>query len=318
MNDVVASTLIAEPRHETITHYAGGSADICPSPELTCHYDPKGAVLWSTISPRGVPCFTPSLLHDMERGSQVVEGFFTDSAIPRPLRYIVIRSGIPKVFNVGGDLAYFQRLIGAQDRARLTEYARTAISVTYRNFMAHNLRGVTTIALLEGDALGGGLECALSCDVIIAEEHIKAGFPEILFDMFPGMGGLSFLARRVGRTVVEQMTRSGRQYGARELLDLGVIDQVVPTGEGRDAVLILMRQRENQGEGHASMNSVDKLLRPVTLNELNEVVRLWVDCALRLSARGQQWMRRLHQQQLASFGVANLALVQSDGVSVAK
>jgi hypothetical protein len=54
------------------------------------------------------------------------------------------------------------------------------------------------------------------------------------------------------------------------------------------------------------------MLRPVTLSEMNNVLRLWVDCALRLPERGQQWMRRLHQQQIAAFGAGSLALVQAD------
>jgi DSF synthase len=64
--------------------------------------------------------------------------------------------------------------------------------------------------------------------------------------MFPGMGGMSFLSRRVGRKVADDMVRTGRQYSALELLDLGVIDDVVDTGEGQRAVHKLMRKREHQ------------------------------------------------------------------------
>ena len=108
------------------------------------------------------------------------------------------------------------------------------------------------MALLEGDALGGGLECALSCDFVIAEKHVKAGFPEVLFSMFPGMGGMSFLARRVNRSVANEMVRTGRQYTALELLELGVIDQVVDTGEGVEGVRKLMRKRAHQEGGTRS------------------------------------------------------------------
>jgi DSF synthase len=299
---VVPKPVLAASAPDGITRYPDGAVDLEVSPELKCHYDPEDAILWTTSTPQGIPCFSSDLLHAMERGSQLVEGYFSGAENTRPLRYIVVRSGVPKVFSTGGDLGYFLRLIAAQDRARLTEYARAAINVAYRNYTAHNLQGVTTVALLEGDALGGGFESALSCDILIAEEHIKAGFPEVLFNMFPGMGGLSFLARRAGRKVVDELTRSGRQYGARELLEMGVIDQVVPTGQAVEAVSRLMRQREHQFEAHSAMNGIDRLLRPINLNELNEVVRMWVDCAMHLSPRGQAWMKRLHQQQLANFG----------------
>jgi DSF synthase len=286
----------------SIIQHADGSAEFAVSPQFSCHYDASDAVLWSTWAPRGIPSFNIDLLHDLERGSQMIEGHFSGNADARPLNYIVLRSGAPGAFNVGGDLGYFQRLILSQNRARLTEYARAAINVLYRNYTAHNLSGVTTVALLEGDALGGGLECALSCDVVIMEKHAKAGFPEVLFSMFPGMGGMSFLARRVSRSVANDMVRSGRQYTALELLELGVIDEIVDTGEGVAAVRKLMRKRAHQEAAHAAISMVDQIVRPLGLQELYDVVKIWVDCALKLSPRSLEWMQRLYQRQFAVFG----------------
>lgn len=310
MNNFVSPAILSVPDsdHDGVVQHYDGAADFSFSSDLECHYDPVRATLWSDWQPSGVPCFSIQLLHAMERGSQAIEGYFAGHEANRPLHYIVVRSMVPKVFSLGGDLAYFQRLIEAKDHARLIEYARAAVNVTYRNYVSHNLKGVTTIALLEGDALGGGFESALSCDVVIAEKHVKAGFPEVLFDMFPGMGGLSFLARRVGRRTANELTRTGRQYSAQELLELGVIDFVVDSGSGLEEVQRLIRQREQQRTAHNAMNAVDRLLRPVTLQELTDVVQLWVDSAMQLTPRSLQWMRRLHQQQVAAFG-RPLALV---------
>jgi DSF synthase len=285
-----------------VIEYADGSAQFVISPQFSCYYDRADAALWSRWVPRGIPSFNLELLHDLEHASQLIEGHFAEAGLERPLRYVLLRSGVAGAFSVGGDLGYFRRLILARDRARLTEYARAAISVQYRNYSAHSLPGVTTIALLEGDALGGGLECALSCDTVIAERHIKAGFPEVLFNMFPGMGGMSFLARRVNRNIAEEMVRTGRQYSALELLDMGVIDQVVDSGTGVDAVRRLLRKREHQQAAHIAINAVDRLVRPLGLQELHEVVKIWVDCALQLSPRSLEWMQRLYQRQLAIFG----------------
>ena len=287
--------------NEVIQH-ADRSAEFAISSQFACHYDANDAVLWSSWMPRGVPSFNIDLLHDLERASQMIEGYFSGSEQTRPLDYIVLRSGVPGAFSVGGDLGYFQRLIVAQNRARLTEYARAAITVQYRNFTTHNLSGVTTVALLEGDALGGGLECALSCDVVIAEKQVKAGFPEVLFNMFPGMGGISFLTRRVGRSAADEIVRTGRQYTALELLDLGIVDHVAESGEGMEALQKLMRRREHQKAGHSAISAVDRLIRPLTMQELHDVAKIWVDCALKLSPRGLEWMQRLYQRQLAIFG----------------
>jgi DSF synthase len=285
-----------------VIEHQDGSAQFVISPQLSCDYDRKGAVLWTRWAPRGVPSFNMELLRDLERGSQMIEGYFCDADRDRPLNFIVLRSAVESAFSVGGDLGYFQRLIASQDRARLTEYARAAISVQYRNHMAHNVNGVTTVALLEGDALGGGFECALSCDVVIAEKHVKAGFPEVLFNMFPGMGGMSFLARRASRRTADEMVRTGRLYSALELLELGVIDQVVDTGDGLAAVHSIMRKREHQHVAHAAINAADRLVRPIGMQELHDVVKLWVDCALKLSPRSLEWMQRLYQRQLSIFG----------------
>lgn len=289
-----------------------GTADSNSSPfaisdQFRCEYDQAARVLWSKWLPRGIPSFNSELLHDLEKASQVIEGHFAGASDIRPLDYIVLRSGVRGAFNVGGDLGYFQRLIVSQDRARLTEYARAAINVVYRNYTSHNLNGVTTIALLEGDALGGGFECALSCDVVIAEKHVKAGFPEVLFNMFPGMGGMSFLARRANRHVADELVRTGRQYSAAELRELGIIDEVVDSGDGMAAVKRLMKRRERQHAAHVAMNRVDRIVRPVVLQELYDIVKLWVDCALQLSPHSLEWMQRLYQRQLAIFGACTEA-----------
>ena len=301
MNAIVSATILSTRSESNVIQHEDGAADFVVSPHLACHYDRADATLWSHWKPRGVPSFNVDLLRDLERASQLIEGHFRGNA-ESPLRYVVLKSGIPNVFNLGGDLGYFQALIDAQDRAGLADYARSAVNAIYRNYVGHGLPGVTTIALLEGDALGGGFECALSCDMVVAERHVKAGFPEVLFNMFPGMGGISFLARRVGRKTADDLVRSGRQYTALELHDLGVVDRVVETGEGDRAVRDIVARRQHQQAAHAAMNRIDRMIRPVTMQELYEVVTMWVDCAMQMSPRSLEWMQRLYQRQLAVFG----------------
>ena len=254
----------------------------CSVPGSQRNIDRVDHALWTTWQPSAIPCFTIELLRELRAASAEIERRFSSPTIS-PLRYIIIRSAVANVFNLGGDLAYFARLIEAQDEAGLAEYANLAVDVTFRNYTGHNLPNVTTIALLEGDALGGGFESALSCDLVIAEKHVKAGFPEVLFNMFPGMGGLSFLARRTSRQIVNEVTRSGRLYSAQELYDFGIVDMVVESGEAVTAARRLLRQRYQQHEAHSAMNVVDRLIRPVARDELDDVVRLWVDSALRLT-----------------------------------
>ena len=102
------------------------------------------------------------------------------------------------VFNLGGDLALFREAIARHDRETLVAYGRNCVDNLYPWSRNCDLP-LTTISLVQGEALGGGFECALSASVLIAEESSRMGFPEILFNLFPGMGAYSFLTRKVGR-----------------------------------------------------------------------------------------------------------------------
>src|SRR6266446_10464889 len=129
-------------------------------------------------------------------------------------------SRTPRVFNLGGDLALFVLLIKARDRDALAHYAKLCIDNMYPRIRSFSCRNLTTISLVQGDALGGGFECALSSDVIVAEESAQMGLPEMLFNLFPGMGAYSLLARRLGVREAERMILSGRLVGARKLHEM--------------------------------------------------------------------------------------------------
>jgi DSF synthase len=151
------------------------------------------------------------------------------------VRYYVLASQIPGIFNVGGDLSFFVNKIRARDRQALRRYAYDCVDPIY-NVAAGFDSGIVSVGLLQGDALGGGLEAALCCHFIIAERGVKMGLPEILFNSFPGMGAYSMLSRRLDSVRAERMIFSGRIYSAEEMYDLGVIDLVVNKGCGEQAV----------------------------------------------------------------------------------
>ena len=97
------------------------------------------------------------------------------------------------------------------------------------------------IAAVEGFALGGGFELALSCDLIIAGEGAAVGLPEVSVGVIPGGGGTQLLTRRVGWSRAASMIFTARRLTAAQALDLGCVDEVVATGSARARGLELAR-----------------------------------------------------------------------------
>ncbi len=188
------------------------------------------------MNPSERPCFTTDLLNEIRAAQTAVRQSFADAGEGQePVRYVVVGSYIPGIFNMGGHLELFASLVEKQDPAGLKQYAKLCIDCVFAH-ATHLDLPVSTISLVQGDALGGGFEQALSSDVIIAEKSAKFGLPEILFGLFPGMGAYSFLSRKLGTVGAERMIKSGKIYSAEELLEMGLVDEVAEDGFGREAL----------------------------------------------------------------------------------
>ncbi len=263
-------------------------------PDLAVSHDPHQRTLWQYMAPRRRPSFTVELLADMAKVLDAVAGTSAEGTggSRLPVRYLVLASRITGIFNLGGDLSLFLRLIEAGDAEGLRRYAYACIDVQYRRSSNLGLP-IHTIALVQGDALGGGFEAALANDVIIAERGTKFGLPEILFNLFPGMGAHSFLSRRLGAGLAERMMLSGRVYTAEELHEMGLIDTIAEPGEGVAAVHDYIERHERAMLGREAIFGLRRVTNPVTHEELIRVTDLWVDTALTLSARDLRRMEHL-------------------------
>ncbi|MFO7542168.1 MAG: crotonase/enoyl-CoA hydratase family protein [Thiobacillus sp.] len=264
--------------------------------QLTTYFDPHSEVAWGYMHSEPRPCFTPTLLHELLDWCHSVARQIDDPNQP-DVRYMVTASSLPGVFNYGGDLNRFAELIASGDQERLSKYAKACIEPLYLNAVHLNRPGLKSIALVQGDALGGGFECALSGNVLIAERGCKLGFPEILFNLFPGMGALSLLGRRVGYQKAEQMILSGRLYLAEELHALGVVDVLAEPGEGEMAVHEYIRREARSRNGALALRSVREEIQPIAYAELMRVAEIWVDAALRLEPKDLRMMERLVSRQ---------------------
>ncbi|MEO8011580.1 MAG: crotonase/enoyl-CoA hydratase family protein [Dokdonella sp.] len=242
-------------------------------------------------------CFSPPLIKEIREFQKRTADKLSAQAMRADARLAhVVLASDADVFNLGGDLDLFCRLIRERNREHLLAYARQCVEGIYA-FHAHLNRNAHTIALVQGDALGGGFEAALSCQSIIAEEGIGMGFPEVLFDLFPGMGAYSFLCKRVSPKFAEEMMLNGAIYSSEELYRLGVIDILVPRGDGVQAVHELVRRNQRISHARGAMNRVREIAQPVNLIELMQVTEIWVDTAMQLGEKSLRTMERLVRAQ---------------------
>jgi DSF synthase len=220
-----------------------------------------------------------------------------------PLRTVVWGSSFPGIWNLGGDLELFTRLIRTQGAAELRSYAYACVDAVYQNLTKMGLP-ILTIALVQGDALGGGFESALTNDVIIAERDSKLGLPEVLFNMFPGMGAYSLLCRRLDGVRAQKLILSGRLYEAEELEELGLVDLVVDRGEGPVAVREYLERNQRRHGTLLALSRIRQRCQPITYEELIDVTDVWVETALGLGEADLRRMEHLVRAQLRRYARA--------------
>ena len=267
--------------------------------QLKTRFEPEYGVYWATMAPRPRPCFNPQLLLELRSFiDNIVDtgGRIRHDGAEHTINYAVLASQAQGAFNLGGDLALFRSAILNRDREQLNRYAKMCVDDLYpwnRNFDLP----ITTISLVQGNALGGGFEAALASTVVIAEESARMGFPEVLFNLFPGMGAYSFLQRKVGRRITEELITSGNTYTAKQLYDMGVVDVVTPDGTGEAAVYGYVRKHFKAGNGRRAFERVRRDFEAVTRDELEHVTAIWVDAAMKLTERDLKMMDRLVRAQ---------------------
>lgn len=262
--------------------------------ELELSFDSERETLWFYMQGEPVPCFTVKLLKELNSLFTRVKQI---NNISRQINYLVAASGKKGIYNLGGDLNLFRHCVETRDRDTLRAYAYSCVDL---GFDSTNMldQDVTTIALIEGNALGGGLEAALSCNVVVAEKDVRLGFPEILFNLFPGMGAYTYLRHRIHVSSIEKLLTSGRNYTATEFHDMGIIDILAEPGEGYAAVNDFIDNHSKQRNGRLAIHKAKLLSHPITLEELRNITDLWVDSALRLDDKALRVMERLFRAQI--------------------
>ena len=269
--------------------------DAQPLSQIKTHYDEINKAGWLLMKGVPRPSFTPALLRDISNYFDSVKAEM-DRSNGTKYDYLISGSDVEGVFNLGGDLNLFLQYIKSRDREGLIEYAINSIDLVYRNFV-HLDTDLTTITLVQGDALGGGFESAISANVVIAERGVKMGLPETLFNLFPGMGAYSLLSRKIGGGAAEKIILSGKLFLAEELFDLGIVNILAEKGEGEIAVYNYIKSANRSPNTYCSMRKVKDVCNQVNYKELEDIAMIWVDAALQLKVKDLRMMDRLVRRQ---------------------
>lgn len=156
----------------------------------------------------------------------------------REVYSLVVTGDGEKFFSAGADLKQF----ADGDVGRAAVVARRfgeAFEALAR------FRGVS-IAAINGYAMGGGLECALACDLRVAEQHAQMALPEAGVGLLPCAGGTQWLTLAVGESWAKRMVLLGERVDADTALRIGLVDDVVPRGQGLERALAMASRAEKQ------------------------------------------------------------------------
>lgn len=263
--------------------------------QLVTYYESNHQIQWCYLQPKDKPCFNFELMKEILQFYENLHANVESQTI-RKIRYQVLASGTPGIFSLGGDLQMFKALVQSRDIDSLTRYAHICVEAMYARATMHQ-NGITEITLVQGDALGGGFESAIAGDVLIAERGSKFGFPDVLFNSFPGIGAYTFLNRKISGSITERLILSGQLYSAEELYEMGVVDVIAESGKGEAAVYNYIAKANRCQNTIDSLQKVRNLHNPLRFEQLLEVADLWVDAAMRLTPRDLRMIDRLISKQ---------------------
>ena len=262
--------------------------------QLEVRFDKERAALWMVMRAHPRPTFNPDLLDEILRLGRLVR----DSGLE--VDFWVTASSCPGMFNAGGDLPLFARAIKDGDHAVLRSYARAAVDVVWELMTGFGI-GALTVALVDGDALGGGYECALAHNFLVAEDGVTMAFPEMRFNHFAGMGAYSLIARRAGIPAADQLLVHGARRPVGWHAERGLVDTVAEPRDGHRVTLALLdRFRPRLNSVKALVRTRNRVLA-ITRAELMDITEDWAETAFTVGDRGVAYMERLVTLQNRRF-----------------
>ena len=191
------------------------------------NFEQQGAVAVLTIDrPKALNALNPEVLADLKAAFEGID--------QNAVRCVVLTGAGDKSFVAGADIGSMSTMTKAEGEA----FGKLGNDI----FLMIESFPLPVIAAVNGFALGGGCELAMSCDIRLASEKAKFGQPEVGLGITPGFGGTQRLARLVGMGMAKQLLYTARNIDANEALRIGLVNAVLPQAELLDAALKMAGQ----------------------------------------------------------------------------
>lgn len=190
------------------------------------------------------------------------------------VRAVVVSGRGERAFCAGSHIGEFEGL-----RGRVADGKLLLEKLVYRALAALPM---PTLAAIEGDALGGGLELALCCDLRIASQRARLGLPEVRLAVLPGSGGTQRLPRIVGPARAKELILTGRIIAADEAARIGLVNEVVPAGDARRRATELADEIATRGP--LAVREAKRLIDLATELELDAGLAAELDASERVFA----------------------------------
>jgi enoyl-CoA hydratase/carnithine racemase len=186
----------------------------------------------------------------------------------------IIASARPGGFSAGGDLRELYESALTVSSKKRASGARAFIQRIHRTFNAIDSAPFITIAAVHGVCLGGGLELALLCDLVVADKMSRFGFPELRLGIIPGFGGIPRLRRNVGNSFIRDLLFTGRTVKAETAQQSGLVSYLVGEGYALQ-VARSMAQQIKKFDPEARI-AAKAFAKPIPYKELREEAAIFL------------------------------------------
>jgi DSF synthase len=273
-----------------------------PLPQIEIDFEPDICTLWVTLKPEPKPVFTLQIIESVRKLQATVLRLWPEGR-DCPVLFLAYR-GTGAIFSLGGDLDFYLDCLASNDRASLVEYAALAADVIRWN--ATGLDGlVLSLSTIRGKALGGGIDPARACNIMIAEESATFGYPEVNYNHFP-ISAVPILSRHTGVVEAQRILLSGADYSAADFLKLGLLDAVVPAGTGEGWIRKYAAQAAPSHRARVALLAVFNRRAGDLRQELAAGAEAWVEHMFKLTPLEISKLQRIaHAQErlLARFAL---------------